>query len=134
MTRSTSPDLHESDSRLSRRDFLVAAGSGTVLTAAAAATVVFQESTAYAQRRWDRETDVVVVGSGAAASSAALFAHEGKANVLMLEKAALHGGTTRRSGAGYWIPNNYLMREKDMQDPREDALILWHRDLAKFSG
>jgi succinate dehydrogenase/fumarate reductase flavoprotein subunit len=40
----------------------------------------------------------------------------------MLEKAAVFGGTTAKSGAGYWIPNNYVMREKGLQDPREDCL------------
>ena len=105
------------ESRVSRRAFLKAAGSGTLLTATTAASVTFQESTAYAQRRWDREVDVVVVGSGAAASTAALFAHDGRASVLMVEKAAIYGGTTRKSGAGYWIPNNYLMREKGLTDP-----------------
>ncbi len=110
------------ESRVSRRAFLKAAGSGTLLTATTAASVTFQESTAYAQRRWDREVDVVVVGSGAAASTAALFAHAGRASVLMVEKAAIYGGTTRKSGAGYWIPNNYLMREKGLTDPREDCI------------
>ena len=110
------------ESRVSRRDFLKAAGSGTLLTAATTATVAFQESTAYAQRRWDREVDVVVVGTGGAASTAALVAHEGKSSVLMLEKAAMFGGTTRKSGAGIWLPNNYLMREKGLKDPKDDCL------------
>ena len=65
---------------------------------------------------------MVVVGSGAAAASAALFAHEGRANVLMVEKAAVFGGTSRKSGGGYWIPNNYLMRGKGWTDPKEDCL------------
>jgi 3-oxosteroid 1-dehydrogenase len=119
MTSSTSPAPHEPNSRLSRRDFLVAAGSGPLLTAA---TVAFQESTAHAQLRWDHETDVVVVGTGAAAASAALFAHEGGARVLMIEKAAVLGGTSRKSGGGYWIPNNYMMRAKGWTDPREDCI------------
>ena len=110
------------ESRVARREFLRAAGSGALLTGAAATAVSFTESTAYAQQRWDREADVVVVGSGAAASSAALFAHEGGASVLMLEKAMFYGGTTVKSAGGYWIPNNYLMREKGLKDSREDCL------------
>src|SRR5690606_28696314 len=66
-------------SRVSRRDFLRAAGSSTLLTAATAAAVTFEQSTAYAQQRWDREADVVAVGTGMAGSVAALFAHEGGA-------------------------------------------------------
>src|SRR4029450_11753011 len=116
------PESQPVESRVSRRAFLKAAGSGTLLTATTAASVSFLESPGYARRRWDREVDVVVVGSGAAASTAALFAHAGRANVLMVEKAAIYGGTTRKSGAGYWIPNNYLMRERRLTDPREDCL------------
>jgi len=110
------------ESRVSRRNFLKAAGSGTLLTATTAAAVPFAASIAHAQRRWDREADVVVVGSGAAGSSAALFAREGGASVLMLEKGAQYGGTTGRSGGAFWVPNNYLMREKGLADPREDCL------------
>ena len=112
----------EQTSRVSRRDFLRAAGSGAVLSSAAAAAVTFTESTAYAQQRWDHEADVVVIGTGGAAASAALFAHEAGANVLILEKAAVFGGTTAKSGAGCWLPNNYLMREHGFADPREDCL------------
>ena len=124
MRRVTSdyPAGQKRDSRVARREFLKAAGSGALLTGSAAAAISFTQSTAYAQQRWDREADIVVVGSGAAASSAALFAHEGGASVLMLEKATFYGGTTAKSGGGYWIPNNYLMREKGLHDSREDCI------------
>ena len=121
MSKSGEPTPTE-QSRVSRRDFLRAAGSSTILTAATAATVTFEQSTAYAQQKWDREVDVVSVGTGMAGSVAALFAHEAGANVLVLEKAAIFGGTTAKSGAGYWIPNNYMMREKGVQDGRADCL------------
>ena len=112
----------EETSRISRRAFLRAAGSGAVLTSTAAAAVPVDQSLALAQRRWNHETDVLVVGSGAAASSAAIFAHEGGARVLMIEKAAASGGTTRKSAGAYWIPNNYMMRANGWADPREDCL------------
>jgi 3-oxosteroid 1-dehydrogenase len=115
-------DVIEETSRISRRAFLKAAGSGTLLTAAAAAAVAVDQSPAFAQQRWDHESDVLVVGSGAAASSAAIFAHEGSARVLMIEKAAVPGGTSRKSAGAYWIPNNYMMRAKGWADPREDCL------------
>jgi succinate dehydrogenase/fumarate reductase flavoprotein subunit len=121
-TANTTPEPHAAESRVSRRAFLKAAGSGTLLTAATAATVVVEESAAFAERHWDHEADVAVVGSGAAAASAALFAHEGGAKVLMVEKAAIFGGTSRKSGGGYWIPNNYLMKGQGLTDPREDCI------------
>jgi hypothetical protein len=45
----------------------------------------------------------------------------------MLESADAAGGTTRRSGGAYWIPNNSLMRAQGFTDPRADALKLMAR-------
>ena len=109
-------------SSVSRRDFLKSAGAGSVLTAATAGTVLFHESKAYAQQRWDHEADVVVVGGGAAGGAAAVFALAGGAQVIMLEKAPSVGGTSARSGGVYWIPNNRLMRAKGIADSRDDCL------------
>src|SRR5947209_527350 len=111
----------EFNSRVSRRAFLKAGGAG-VLTGAVAGSVLFEESTAYAQARWDHEADVVVAGSGSAASVAALFAHEAKASVIILEKAAIYGGTTAKSGGAFWICNNYYLKQQGVVDKREDAL------------
>jgi len=71
---------------------------------------------------WDASADVVVVGSGAAGFSAAVTAAERGASVIMLERADWVGGTTAKAGATYWIPNNPLMRQKGMTDPRDGAL------------
>ncbi|HCP15521.1 MAG TPA: 3-oxosteroid 1-dehydrogenase [Peptococcaceae bacterium] len=75
------------------------------------------------------ETDVLVVGSGAAAFSAAVAAKKNGAEVIMLEKGFLIGGTTLRSGGGYWIPNNRFQQEKGIVDAKEDAL----RYMARYS-
>jgi 3-oxosteroid 1-dehydrogenase len=71
---------------------------------------------------WDREADVVVVGTGGASFAAAVTARQAGASVVMLEKAANPGGTTLLSGNEYWIPNNSKMRAAGKTDPREDAL------------
>lgn len=72
--------------------------------------------------RWDHESDVVVVGSGAAAHAAAITARYHGSEVVMMEKASIAGGTTLRSGGGFWIPNNRFQRERGIEDPKEDAL------------
>lgn len=73
------------------------------------------------------ETDVVVVGTGAAGTAAAIAALEGGATVTLLEAADAPGGTTRGSGGAFWIPNNSWMRAAGEVDPRDDALRLMAR-------
>ena len=60
--------------------------------------------------RWDRVVDVVVVGSGGAALVAATLAHDGGAEVLVVEQADMIGGTTAVSGGVAWLPGNHLGR------------------------
>lgn len=78
---------------------------------------------------FSQETDILVVGSGAAAFSAAITARQQGAEVIMLEKAAFIGGTTMRSGGGFWIPNNRFQRERGIVDAKEDAV----RYMARYS-
>jgi succinate dehydrogenase/fumarate reductase flavoprotein subunit len=73
------------------------------------------------------ETDVLVVGTGAAGTAAAIAALEGGATVTLLEAAEAAGGTTRSSGGAFWIPNNHWMRAAGAVDPRDEALRLMAR-------
>ncbi|MBN9033436.1 MAG: FAD-binding protein [Rhizobiales bacterium] len=70
----------------------------------------------------DIETDVVVIGSGSGALSAALRASAGGLRVVILEKADVIGGTTAMSGAGTWIPANHHARNAGFGDSVEEAI------------
>src|SRR5947209_9285684 len=77
---------------------------------------------AAALERVDLESDVVVVGSGAAGLSAALSAQSAGADVIVLEKAASLGGTTIKSSAWAWYPNHPGVRRDGHVDEKADAL------------
>jgi len=70
---------------------------------------------------WDHSVDLLVVGSGAGAMTAALVGHDAGANVLLIEKGEQYGGSSAMSGGGLWIPCNHLAREAGMQDTPEAA-------------
>ncbi len=65
--------------------------------------------------------DVVVLGSGLAGLTAALAAALDGADVVLLEKAELIGGTTALSGAGIWIPGNPIAAEQGVEDSLEEG-------------
>jgi len=70
---------------------------------------------------WDESYDFIVVGSGGGSMCAALYLRALGKRVLILEKTALVGGTTARSGGVMWIPNNPFMRRDGVADSYEQA-------------
>lgn len=70
---------------------------------------------------WDQETDVLVVGSGAGGMLSALVAAKNHAQVLIVEKEKLWGGTSATSGAGIWIPASDQAAAAGFQDNVDDA-------------
>ncbi|MDB9908501.1 FAD-binding protein [Gammaproteobacteria bacterium] len=70
---------------------------------------------------WDYEFDVVVVGSGNGALTAALCSHDGGAKTLVIEKSSQFGGTSATSGGGVWIPNNRYAKAENVDDSDQDA-------------
>ncbi len=72
---------------------------------------------------WDMEADVVVLGSGGAAMTAAISAHDfGASEVVILEKTGMVGGTTAMSGGMLWIPNNPYQIAAGIEDSDEDVV------------
>jgi len=76
--------------------------------------------------------DVVVVGSGASAQTAALAASAKGAKVVVLEKSEKYGGNSALSGGQIWVPNNSLQRRAGIRDSKELAVkYLKHLDLGR---
>ena len=110
---------------VSRREFIknaAAFGAGV----AAVGTLAGCGAATSQNQKWDKEVDVVVVGTGTIAV-AALVAADAGAKVLMLEKAPVFGGTSATSGGTLWIPNNYVMKAEGVADSREQALAFMKR-------
>ena len=78
-------------------------------------------SSAQRDAQWDKVVDVVVVGSGAGGMLSALVAAKGRADVLIVEKDPLWGGTSATSGGGIWIPGSDQAREAGFVDDLDDA-------------
>lgn len=70
---------------------------------------------------WDKEVDILVVGSGAGGLLSALVASEHHADVLVIEKESEWGGTSATSGGGIWIPASDQAREAGFEDSVDDA-------------
>ncbi|MGW0903167.1 FAD-binding protein [Streptomyces sp. NPDC002853] len=65
---------------------------------------------------WDHETDLLVLGSGAAGLGAAAVGAQEGLGVLVLEKTEWLGGTTAYSAGTAWIPGH-----RHQQDPAADT-------------
>lgn len=74
----------------------------------------------------DAETDILVVGSGAGALTAALTAAEHGARVLVIEASHCYGGTSATSGGVIWVPDNHLIAAAGGSDSEADALAYLH--------
>jgi succinate dehydrogenase/fumarate reductase flavoprotein subunit len=64
--------------------------------------------------QWHDETDVVVLGTGAAGLTAALSAAAAGADIRVYEKAPTVGGTTAVSGGIAWIPAHQRSPDQDL--------------------
>lgn len=109
--------MTESIHNPARRRLLIHAAGGAALTAMGA-----QRVSASSPRKWDREADIVCVGSGSAGLTAAVIAATLGNRVIVLEKGPITGGTTRKSGGVFWIPNHYALRARGIDDRKADCM------------
>ena len=117
-------DEHERR-RITRRSVIAGVGG------AAGAAVMSQAigaSPAQTQH-WDHETDLLCIGGGATGCAAAVVGTDGGAKVILMERAPILGGTSRKSGGVAWVPNNSLLRAQGIDDKKEDCL----RYMARFA-
>jgi len=70
---------------------------------------------------WDEAVDLLIVGSGAGAMTAALAGYDAGGSALLIEKSDRYGGSSAMSGGGFWVPNNHLMAGVGIDDNPEDA-------------
>jgi flavocytochrome c len=103
---------------LSRRTFL----KGVALTGAAAAGAGMLSGCQSAAgvsdlpEEWDAETDVVVVGYGGAGAAAAVEALDAGAEVIVLEKREVKGGTSAISGGLVYAGGTSVQAAHDIED------------------
>jgi len=108
---------------VTRRQVLAGAGALSM------GVITLRSSEADSTVKWDQETDILLVGSGVGALSAAVTAHENGDKVIVLEKAPIPGGTSAKSAGVLWIPDNFALKEKGIEDKKEDCL----KYMARFS-
>lgn len=113
-----------SEKLVSRRGFLkktALISAGLAATGGIAACSPAAAGNAGSNIKWDKEVDVVVVGSGTVVMAALAAKDAGAESVLIIEKSVAFGGTSALSGGAFWIPNNYVMKASGVEDNREDA-------------
>ena len=72
-------------------------------------------------RRWEAETDLVVIGAGAAGMTAALVGALEGLKVILCEKSDMVGGTTATSAGTVWIPGSRQSAAAGVPDSIEAA-------------
>ncbi len=72
--------------------------------------------------KWDMETDLVCIGSGAGGLGAAITAHDHGIDALILERSDQVGGVTAFSMGEVWVPGNHLAQEAGIEDSVEQGV------------
>jgi succinate dehydrogenase/fumarate reductase flavoprotein subunit len=99
------------DELINRRAFLKGSAAAGAAVAAVGATAGLVSEAAKAEgvpAKWNKEVDVVIVGTGHAGLAAAITAADAGAKVLIIEKMKkeLEGGNSKVSGNMWWTPTD----------------------------
>ncbi|MCZ0732841.1 FAD-dependent oxidoreductase [Phreatobacter sp. AB_2022a] len=85
-------------------------------------------------QNWDREVDVVAVGSGAGGMSAALTAAIEGLEAVIVEKTDFVGGSTAVSGGAVWVPGNEQAAAVGHGEPFEAAKLYLDQIVGNWSS
>ena len=107
---------------VSRREFISSAGAA--IAAAGITGPAFASEAADKTGTWDEECEVLVCGYGAAGASCAIEASDNGAQVLIIEKAALPGGSMARCGGAIMGAGTRVQEELGVKDSA-DGLYDW---------
>lgn len=100
---------------MKRRDFLTKSMGVT-----AAMALPFSATAVSSENSWDREYDLIIVGSGFAGLAAAYSANKaGLKNILILEKMETWGGNSAICGGIACMPNTSLQKKHGIEDSAE---------------
>ena len=118
---------------LTRRDVLISASSGAAAVAANFVDTVTPATaqTAALPQSWDREADIVVIGSGAAGLPAAIVAREAGSSVIVIEAEQHIGGHAITSGGNVPLGGGTSLQKKY---GIEDSPDLVFRDLTDWGA
>lgn len=132
---STTKLMEEATMEMERRNFLkVAIASASALAGAGMLSACAPTSKAEssdlsntgavssANITWDEEFDVVVLGAGGGGLSAALYAGDGGASVLVLEKASKAGGSTALSEGIIQMGGTKYQKAAGIEDTVEEHI------------
>ncbi len=115
------------ENKISRRAFLkdaAVAGAAVATAGVLGATAAHAQAPAGLPTKWDKEVDVVVVGTGVGLA-AAIEAKVGGADVLVLEKADHTGGLWITAGGSCSMGGNNVVQQRDgVKDDNET----WFQD------
>ena len=113
---------HEGAKRdlLTKRRFLKKAGLVTAGTVAASQFFPEELKAVTPPRKWNEETDVVIIGTGYAGLCAAIEAHDAGAKVVLIEKARSFGGNSITASGGL----NAVDPDRQKKQNIEDSLDL----------
>ena len=123
------------ESGVSRRSFLTAAviGAAGIIGASMLPGCSNEKGASAKEDAWDLETDIVVVGSGAAGVAAAVTAIEEGSEVVMVEKADLIGGATSAT-VQYCAPTSSLAIPQNFDDVTDSAELMFENAMEVSEG